>query len=66
MDVKKIIEEIEQLPSEKKAELYSNVNSKFRKKEYLLSIINEIKGSGKGILNVDAQEYVNQLRDDRF
>ena len=66
MDVKKIIEEIEKLPSEKKAEVYSYVNSKLRKKEYLLSIINEIKGSGKGIWNMDAQEYVNQLRDDRI
>jgi hypothetical protein len=65
MNIKTIIDEIEKLPSEEKAELYSYVHSKLRKKEYLLSIINEVKGSGKGVWNLDAQEFVNQLRNDR-
>jgi hypothetical protein len=64
MDLKQIIEEIEKLPEAKKVELYSYVNTKVRKKAYLLALLNDIKGSGKGIWNLDAQEYVNRLRSD--
>ncbi len=64
MDVQRIIEEIEKLPSEKRAELFYYVNTKIRKKEYLLSFLDEIIGSGKGVWNMDAQEYINQLRSD--
>lgn len=66
MDAKKIIEEIEKLPAEGKKEVFSYVNSEMKKKEYVLSILNKFKGSGEGIWNMDAQEYINQLRaDDR-
>ena len=64
MRVKQIIEEIEKLPSSEKAEIFTYLNSKIKKKEYVLSLLEEIKGSGKGIWNMDAQEYVNQLRQD--
>jgi len=64
MDLKKIIEEIEKLPTEKKVELYSYVNSKIRKKAYFLALLDDIKGSGKGVWTLDAQEYINRLRSD--
>lgn len=64
MEVKKIIEEIEKLPADEKEELFSYVGGKIRKREYLISILNKIKGSGKGVWNMDAQDYVNQLRSD--
>lgn len=62
-----IIREIEKLNSAEKGKLYLYVHSKLKKKEYLHSVLDQIKGSGKGVWGMDAQEYVNQLRkDDRI
>ena len=67
MDLKDIIREIESLPMERQVELYSILTTKLKKREILIKSLDEIRGIGKGVWNVDAQEYVNQLRaDERF
>jgi len=64
MSTKQIIEEIEKLPPADKEEVYSYFSSKLQRKKYALSVLNKIKGSGKNVWGMDAQEYVNQLRSD--
>ncbi|MFM7852444.1 MAG: hypothetical protein ACKO96_11155 [Flammeovirgaceae bacterium] len=67
MSVKQILEEIESLPTSEKEQVYSYILEKADRKKYAQKILGRIKGSGKGIWNMDAQEYVNQLRaDDRI
>ena len=67
MDLKDIIREIESLPMERQVELHSILTTKLKKREILIKSLDEIRGIGKGVWNVDAQEYVNQLRaDERF
>ena len=67
MDLKDIIREIESLPMERQVELYSILTTKLKKREILIKSLDEIRGIGKGVWNVDAQEYVYQLRaDERF
>ena len=52
---------------ERQVELYSILTTKLKKREILIKSLDEIRGIGKGVWNVDAQEYVNQLRaDERF
>jgi hypothetical protein len=67
MSVKQILEEIEGLSTNEKEQVYSYILEKADRKKYAQKILSKIKGSGKGIWNMDAQEYVNQLRaDDRI
>ena len=67
MDWKEIIKQIESLPLERQAELHSILTAKLKQRELLTKSLDEIRGAGKGIWDMDAQEYVNQLRaNDRF
>ncbi|MFM7488508.1 MAG: hypothetical protein ACKO13_16475 [Cytophagales bacterium] len=67
MSVKQILEEIEGLPTNEKEQAYLYTLEKADRKKYAQKILGRIKGSGKGVWNMDAQEYVNQLRaDDRI
>lgn len=63
MSVKQIIKEIDSLPPDGKKELLDYLNFKLRK-EQAHQILSQIRGRGKNVLGLDAQEYVNQLRDD--
>lgn len=67
MDIRHILEEIEKLPTEQQLEVYGHLSHRLKKRARLLESLNELKGLGKGIWGMDAQEYVNQLRgDDRL
>ncbi len=63
MSVKQIIKEIDSLPPDGKKEVLDYLNFKLRK-EQAHRILSQIRGRGKNVLGLDAQEYVNQLRDD--
>ena len=62
MNIQQIIKEIDILPNEGKVELYTYLGQKLRKREHLKSVLESVKGSGQGIWNQDAQEYVNEQR----
>ena len=67
MDVKGIIKEIDSLPAEGKVEIYSYLTERLKSRDKILKSLEEIRGIGKGIWNMDAQEYINQERaNDRF
>ena len=63
MDVKQIIKEIDTLPQEDRMEIYLHLASKIKRREEVLAILEKYEG----VWDMDAQEYVNQLRtNDRF
>ena len=67
MDVNRIIREIDSLPVEGKIEIYSYLASKLKSRDRILKSLEEIRGIGKGLWNSDAQDYINQQREnDRF
>jgi len=63
MDLDKILKEIESLPIEKQLEVLNRLSYKLKKKEELLKSLEEIRGLGKGLWGMDAQEYINRLRE---
>ena len=68
MSLGEIIKEIENLSEKERVEVYYLLREKMivKRKEHAISFLNSIMGSGKGVWNMDAQEFVNQLRaDDR-
>ena len=67
MSVNQILKELDSLSTNQKVEVYNYLMSHLTKKELTLAILDSIKGAGKGVWDMDAQEYVNQLREnDRF
>lgn len=67
MDVLRIIREIDSLPVEGKIEIYSYLASKLKSRDKILKSLEEIRGIGKGLWNTDAQDYINEQREnDRF
>jgi len=67
MNSKEIIIEIDRLPVEEAAKVYSYLASKFKKRERIMQSLNKIRGIGKGLWETDAQEYINKERaDDRL
>jgi hypothetical protein len=65
MDLKKLLTEIDELPIEQQVEIYAHIASKLKKREQVLAALEKIKG--RGSWDMDAQEYINQLRaNDRF
>lgn len=64
MDAEKIIEQINKLSSEERDKVYLYVGSKIKRKEYLLKVLDKIKGRGKGLWGDDAQSYINRERED--
>ena len=65
MDLKEIIQEIEKLSDEKKRELFQIISTQLKKRELAIKSLDKIRGAGKGLWNLDAQEYINQMREDR-
>lgn len=67
MDIQSIIREIENLSLSQQVELNSILTERLKKRERLIKSLDEIRGIGKGLWNMDAQEYINKMRaDDRF
>ena len=66
MGAKEIIREIEKLPTEERAEVFSYVGEQLNsvKKNYALTILEKLKGRGKNILNLEPQEYIRASRED--
>lgn len=64
MDLDSILREIENLSPDKQKELYLILINRLKKKEQAIKSLDEIRGLGKGIWDIDAQEYVNLLRED--
>jgi hypothetical protein len=47
--------------------VYNAILEKMNKKANAIAALQRIKGIGKGVWNMDAQDYINELRDnDRF
>ena len=55
MDVKQILIEIKALPYESQLEILSHLNEKMKKRERLLKSLDEIRGIGRGLWDMDAQ-----------
>ncbi|MFN5170059.1 MAG: hypothetical protein ACK5DD_10550 [Cyclobacteriaceae bacterium] len=64
MSITAILSEIEKLPVKDQIELHGQLSTRLKKRARVLESLNELKGSGKGIWEIDAQEYVSQLRGD--
>ena len=62
--VQAILKEIDTLDAETKQELFIQFLKKINLMNGVLSIIDKHKGKGKGIWNKDAQEYINELRNE--
>ncbi|MDX1939311.1 MAG: hypothetical protein SFU99_02100 [Saprospiraceae bacterium] len=60
--IQTIIEEIHDLNSEELETLLREILQRINAYQQAESILNEYIGSGKGIWEMDAQEYVNELR----
>jgi hypothetical protein len=63
MSAKEIKEQIDSLSPERKKDILNHLGMKLRKEE-AFTILSKIRGRGKNILGLDAQEYVNKLRED--
>lgn len=67
MSLSEIIKEIDKLPVEESLKVYSYLENKLKKKERILQSLNEIRGIGKGLWELDAQDYIKTERaSDRF
>ncbi|MBN8650128.1 MAG: hypothetical protein J0L67_01790 [Cytophagales bacterium] len=67
MSLSEIIKEIDKLPVEESLKVYSYLGNKLKKKERILQSLNEIRGIGKGLWELDAQDYIKTERaSDRF
>ena len=64
MGAQQIIKEIQNLPPGEKQEIYDYLLKMIRKREHVLQSLEKIRGIGKGLWDKDAQEYINELRDD--
>jgi hypothetical protein len=62
MSLSEIIKEIDKLPVEESLQVFSHLQNKFKKRERILESLDEIKGIGKGLWDMDAQEYINKER----
>jgi hypothetical protein len=67
MSLSEIIKEIDKLPTEESLKIYSYLKDKLRKRERILQSLDEIRGIGKGLWDLDAQQYIKKERtSDRF
>ena len=62
MNADQIIIEVDGLPLEGKEKVYSHLKQILKNKEIILKSLEEIRGIGKGLWDMDAQEYINQER----
>lgn len=58
-----ILKEINDLNINELEIILQEILKKVDQEESIKSMLNEYKGIGKGIWNVDAQDYINQERD---
>jgi hypothetical protein len=63
MSLSDLIKELDKLPLDESLKVYSYLKNKLEKKERILQSLNEIRGIGKGVWDMDAQEYINKERD---
>jgi hypothetical protein len=62
-----IIQEINLLTPSELELVYYEIQKRVNKTNRVKEVLSKIRGKGKGVWLLDAQEYVNQLReDDRF
>jgi len=67
MSLSEILKEIDKLPVEESQKVYSYLGNKLNKKERVLQSLNQIRGIGKGLWELDAQEFIKSERaSDRF
>ena len=62
MSVGQIMNEIEKLSEKERLEIYAKLVSRISKREEVLASLEKYKGKAQGLWNMDAQDYVNQLR----
>ena len=62
--IEAILQEIDELKPEDQKALLENLLMKIRKMNSLFSIVEKYKGKGKGIWQIDAQDYVNEIRNE--
>ncbi len=61
--IEKILKEINQLNSSELEIVLKEIHRKVDKEKIITSILKEYKGIGKGIWKIDAQQYIDQERD---
>ncbi len=62
-----ILIEINKLNSDELDIVYQELVKRIKKSEKLRATFEKVRGIGKGVWDMDAQEYINELRkDDRF
>ena len=65
--VEHLLKEISLLAPEEVTELYGELARRVGRLELASSILEKYKGKGQGVWESDAQQHINQLRDnDRF
>ncbi len=60
-----LLQEISQLPQSDLEALAHEIQLKLEHLKKVKASLKRVKGAGKGVWNQDAQELVNQLREDR-
>ncbi len=60
-----IIQEINHLPQSDLEVLAQEIQQKLERLKKVKAALKKVKGAGKGIWQIDAQEFVNQSREDR-
>jgi len=61
--IEKILKEINYLDISELEIVLKEIHKKVDKEKKIKSILNEYKGIGKGIWKIDAQQYIDQERD---
>lgn len=62
--IQNIIEELNELDSDELELILKEILMKMDKKKKIQSILDGYVGIGEGVWNIDAQEYVNELREE--
>ncbi|MDO8366844.1 MAG: hypothetical protein Q7T20_08620 [Saprospiraceae bacterium] len=60
-----IIQEINHLPQSDLEILVREIQQKLERLKKVKAALKKVKGAGKGVWKIDAQEFVNQSREDR-
>lgn len=60
-----IIQEISHLPQSDLEQLAREIQQKLERLKKVKAALKKVKGSGKGVWQVDAQEFINSSREDR-
>lgn len=62
MSLSDIIKELDKLPMDENLKVFSYLKDKLKKKERILQSLDEIRGIGKGLWDLDAQDYIKKER----